>query len=330
MKRKKGLITEWTTSNELENVAHHPSEYLIQACLVRLRICSSKGWNATEDVVSRLSRYICSTLKEQPKFIENMNLLWAILETFSSLRPILQQTERRSAGHKTIWTVQNIVKMLTNLEQGDPLLTTETIKISLEFILSAEKVHIKDDLHESYYRTLLKLFTMLSGHPEMLNEETKVLLDDLVTLERPSFQERTLLHIACNDNGTFADFATVCLLIKCGNDPNAGDSYGNGPLHRLFLLYTGEADEKWYSIARLLIDCGAHLDRINKEGQTAAEFWTKKRNIFKCNKDRLPDWCYETIPSRLMCLSSRVIRSHKIHYTEETLPISLHKFIQMH
>lgn len=344
MKRKKGLTVEWATSNDLEHVAQHPSEYLIQAFLVKLRIFRSKSLEVVGSFLYFFFENMGSILQQQRKFAELLDIHWATLEMIISLQP---QEKIRKTHHIEVTTSlpYQFVEVLSCLERGDPLMKTETYKTSLELILSSEKVYMLDGnqrgtnsyIHSRYMQALLRLVSVLALHPEMLNEENKVLFDDLVQLKRSTPHGRTLLHMACNNSqgcyGTISDFPTVCLLLKSGIDPNVGDLDGNGPLHLLFLLYTdiwGKTDDKWYSIARLLIDSGAHLDRVNNKGKTAADFWTEKGASWACNKVRLPDWCYEALPSRLTCLSSRVICSQKIHYTEETLPLFLHKFVKMH
>ena len=126
------------------------------------------------------------------------------------------------------------------------------------------------------------------------------------------------------------DLATLKLLLRLGADPSEGDLNGNGPLH-LILAECYPIKPDGLEIARLLVDSGAHLDRVNKKGQTAVDLWNEAKSKFPGapQMDRLPDWCYESIPN-LSCLSARVIRSHNIFFTAETLPQTLHKFVEMH
>ena len=124
---------------------------------------------------------------------------------------------------------------------------------------------------------------------------------------------------------------TVRLLLQLGADPNAGDKEGNSPLHSLVQLNRELIDPT----ARLLLENGAHLDRVNKSGKTAVDLWLEKHgNVGEGDqqgavgfKNKLPDWCIEGVP-RLLCLSSRIIRAHGIPF--RTAPVTLHSFIEMH
>ena len=49
-----GVPVEWTTLNQLEHVIQHPSEYVVQAFLINLRIVSSRSWTV---VASFLADY---------------------------------------------------------------------------------------------------------------------------------------------------------------------------------------------------------------------------------------------------------------------------------
>ena len=153
--------------------------------------------------------------------------------------------------------------------------------------------------------------------------------------ERTDDRGRSFLHLACKDTYANNRLATVRLLLRAGADANAGDSKGNAPLHILLAKYY--RDESRDAVARLLLDYGAHLDRVNKKGKTAVDVWTEEDNKRKrywekhgrtVDSNDLPDWCYETVP-KLFCLSARVIQSRKIPYKEK-LPVILQKFVAMH
>jgi len=329
MKRKSGLSVEWITSAELEHVIQHPSEYLIQSFLIGLRICSSKSKRAVctfvDEFIQRHSRLVIW----QRKSIEVLNLLWAALEMILNFQP----QEKGSTWSTSARVVKEVVRILCNLQREDPLLLkSDYIQTSLELVLPLEQLHLSEKFYDQStevdLKTLLDLFKLLAGRPDLLNQETKELLGKLVRLERPT---GTLLHPACKD--IVANLAIIPLLLMFGVDPSTGDSDGNGPLHLILAQYSNNTaiHEQRISIARLLLVKGAHLDRVNNDGKTAVDLWNKARNQFLRVPKlvSLPDWCYETIP-KLMCLSSRVIRANRIPYTAETLPIILHKFVKMH
>lgn len=71
-------------------------------------------------------------------------------------------------------------------------------------------------------------------------------------------------------------FAMVDLLLRNEADPHAVDVDGNGLLHCLALKKSSEQRE---ATGRLLLDHGVHLDRTNKKGKTAADFWLVRRKM---------------------------------------------------
>ncbi len=126
------------------------------------------------------------------------------------------------------------------------------------------------------------------------------------------------------------DLATIQLLLQINADPNAADKDGNGPIHVLGSLRYGNSQEhmirRTADAARLLLENGAHLDRVNKDRKTAAQVW-KENN----GSQDLPNWLLEPgMVPKLKCLSARIIRSNNIVYTAVTLPEILHPFVKWH
>ena len=72
---------EWVTADELEDVIQHPSKYVVQSFLVRLRIVvSRKTWIVVHKFLSVLSGE--NLLLNQPdRFAHNLDILWASMET---------------------------------------------------------------------------------------------------------------------------------------------------------------------------------------------------------------------------------------------------------
>jgi len=63
---------------------------------------------------------------------------------------------------------------------------------------------------------------------------------------------------------------------------------------------------------------------------TAADLWFQKNTPGKRDVTDLPDWLQEGVP-KLMCLSARVIRRHKITYDDGAiLPAVLIPFVSLH
>ncbi len=142
------------------------------------------------------------------------------------------------------------------------------------------------------------------------------------TKRRPS-----LLHRACDEENL--DLATILLLLQFNADPNAVDYNGNGPFHVLasHRYRNGQQEHlihRTADAARLLLENGAHLDRVNKDRKTAADVWKEE------NKSQdLPNWLLEPgMVPKLQCLSARTIRSNNVAYKK--LPEILHPFVEMH
>lgn len=65
---------------------------------------------------------------------------------------------------------------------------------------------------------------------------------------------------------------TTSLLLACGADVNAMDRDGNTPLHLIVNYHKAISDfPTLYSIITELIENGAHMDCVNKRGETPLE-----------------------------------------------------------
>lgn len=177
-----------------------------------------------------------------------------------------------------------------------------------------------------------------SKSPETIIRES---LNDLFQRERRDSEERTLLHIACRSFSTsdpyddlFPPYTllsspptrvdTIRLLIDSGADPNACDAKGDAPLHVL-AKFNGELVD---SAANLLLEKGAHFDRVNKSGKTVADVWIELNKGADEWSDR-PSWCRQSVPTPLMCQCAQVIRANKVSYSLY-LPVALHPFVEIH
>jgi len=173
-------------------------------------------------------------------------------------------------------------------------------------------------------------------------------LRQLVYLNRyGNHHKDTLLHCACY---TELDLAAIQLLLKSGAAPNARDYGGNGPLHVLAREHKFRDVVMIETVARLLLENGAHLHMVNEERDTPADVWLMvNKNEAEAPPDNealpvleaavlpdleisLPEWLRE--PERipmLSCLCARVIRPFLIAYKKcEDLPATLGDFIEWH
>jgi len=157
-------------------------------------------------------------------------------------------------------------------------------------------------------------------------------LFQVVHRNKPEKFGTRLLHMACEDKENIIHhFDTILLLLNAGADANAVDEFGNAPLHVVASL----PQELMDPAVRLLLESGAHLDRVNNAGKTAADIW------IECNETEedqdeddearwqaRPDWCRAT--RSLSCLSARAVRSHQVPYLDGDLPVTLNPFVEMH
>lgn len=147
----------------------------------------------------------------------------------------------------------------------------------------------------------------------------------MVQRERRDEKNRSLLHIACETLLTSESFVTVLrLLLDNGADPNARDVNGDASLH-ILAHFDGEVV---YAAANLLLEKGAHFDRVNISGKTAADVWVQPKKGAKGWSDR-PSWCRQSVPIPLMCHCAVVIRVNKASYSPY-LPVALHPFVEIH
>jgi len=233
--------------------------------------------------------------------------------------------------------------MLFFIQRDHPLLlTAEAIKISLELILEVDDYYMacreaKTTL--DYMRTLLRLIEILARVPQMLNSDTpgeqkggtmKDNLKRLVLRKRRDEYRQTLLMIACGQvyyPGNEVRIETIRLLLDSGADPNEVYGFdGNAPLHAV-AKFNGEVAD---AVANLLLEKGAHFDRVNNSGKTALDVWMERHEGANEWKDR-PSWCRPSNPPSLMCQCARVIRVNKVPYKEPLIvPVSLLPFIEFH
>ncbi len=336
---------EWTTAEELKRVIQHPTEHAIQSTLVRLRIMSDKScWAAAQTLFKDFfSHGSCpKKLKMQQRFIELLNFLWSLLEMIRRFDP-----HQTGVWSITVQIVETLVITLKNILLVNPqYLDLETIKTTLKLVVETDQVKFTDTdriatNRGSHMGELLKLVKLLAALPPNItqNEDVKRYLFELVHTERRDERGRTLLHKACTDfskDDAHLIVGTVRLILLAGANPNAGDADGNGPLHALALdCYIKR--EFIDATARLLLDFGAHFDRINKHGQTGADVWIQRAGRkLQWNRghdrksviwDDRPSWCRNGVP-KLLCLNAKIIRSHRIPY--DKLPLNLKKFVEMH
>ncbi len=340
---KPGRIVEWTTSEELERVIQHRSEEEIQSFIIRLRILSTKSWAAVGSIYfdyKKRIRYDNSSQLNQ--FVAGLNIYWSLLETIPTF-----DSREKGLWETTSSVVCDLIFTLINIER-DNLLNEKTIKTSLKLIMATDQLDDREfiertKLFESSWMTWMYiLIRLLARLPHLVNEDSMECLKELVQLDQrrtPFLKRKLLLHEPFEQNSLYSKhliIPTVSLLLRAGADPNVGDAKGNGALHVLASKECNIDPSIQESVARLLLNAGAHLDRVNKEGKTAAHEWMTPWKLrwdqpeITPNKTDLPSWLRPDDPvPKLQCECAKVIRAHGVPY-KHSLPPSLNRFVSWH
>ncbi|KAJ8928940.1 hypothetical protein NQ314_018428 [Rhamnusium bicolor] len=195
---------------------------------------------------------------------------------------------------------------------------------------------VMDDI-ESNLTTTLYLLTILTKLMKQCSDEEKFNVSRMVfTLNQLQITLRdgqTLLHLACNAETPVDDFHTndICkfpcaettrLLIKCGANVNAMDSERNTPLHVIVNYHKAISDfMTLHSIITDLTEGGAHVDCVNKRGETPLESSAtgSVAEIILKTQRKLS----------LKCMAANAVKHHKLTYQGQ-VPQALESFIELH
>jgi len=330
-----GRAVEWATSSDFQNILQRPLELEMQSILIRLRIFSTMSWGSVYRYLCPfVLKIYCRNLTVKQKYAQLLDISWAMLETIRLFAPSADKCEVFCVAVKV---VEALVNTLADLKRNvDPLFNVETLKTSFKLVSSIfPSLFFRYDSGRICCDTwiLRKMISILVGQSDVIIQPIAAYLSDIVFRNNKASDQVKLILVACMEQ-TENTADLVRFLLKFGALPDVIDSAGNGPLHTL----ARSNGEFTYSIARVLLDAGAHLDRINKEGLTAADVWIEKRereNYRRRRRDqqpggwrKLPDWLREDVP-KLLCLSARIISSRRIYY-KDVVPVTLHPFVAMH
>jgi len=328
-KSKSGQLSEWTTLDDLLQLEKDPAQREMQSILVRHRIFTSLSWSAVYDCFLPVAfKFLLKGLAQLRTIPQVLDLSWMTLDSIlRSERP--HECHLQSALHKF---VAMPILTLGNLPKGDPNLVPENVKKLVELVLMTDPSYLFDPEQKPlvaetcHIENLCEMMMILSRHPELITEEIRLYLLQLVHRDGRDESGLNIMHIAIRIPDSEA-LSTIRFLVNLGVNPNAGNSVGDGVLHMLALEPESENRD---ATAHLLLELGAHLDMVNKDGKTAADLWLKKNKLEKKDVGHLPDWLQEGVP-KLMCLSSRVIRRYKLpHNDGNTFPAVLIPFVSLH
>jgi len=326
-----GGTEEWTTLAEFDDIIQHPIKYKTRSHLFRLRIASGMGWEAFDVVlelyINKLN-IMRSSAPTEDNLVEKLHILWAMLDT-------IRRFDRRKSRlwEWTIYAFRFLVSALSGIVEFQPqLFNADTIKTSLDLFLATDQFHLDDrerdfDLEAWSSESLEQLTAMFQRFPQVLDEHNSKCMNRLVA-QRERNREGLLLLASCKKEVDEHYLVNVRTHLKAGADPNSGlDRSGNSSLHVAAGLDDLKLSE---AIATFLLEKGAHLDRVNKAGHSAADVWIETRNPngVATGWSARPIWC-RTVPN-LLCLAARMIRVHNIPYSGGETPVVLHSFVAMH
>ena len=134
----------------------------------------------------------------------------------------------------------------------------------------------------------------------------------------------TPLHLACARESSsvgrypicqFPSLDAIMLLLECGANPNATDNDSNSCLHVAALNKPAKP-----LVVHELVEAGAHLDAVNKDGRSFASL-LKGQSIHEIiNPLRF---------TNLQCLAAKVIQTNNIAYHGYLSP-GLEEFVNLH
>lgn len=194
---------------------------------------------------------------------------------------------------------------------------------------------IADDLESNMltFLYLVVIFGKLAGAEVDVFKAMKVIHKVAVELRPISKRSgKTLIHLAADCETPVNDFHTrdvvrfpcskaTKLLIEAGIDVQVMDNDGNTPLH-LIVGYQRVVGDflTLHSIITSLVDAGAHVDVVNKNGKTPmAKASTGVAEIILKSQQKLS----------LKCLSAQAVKRHGLSYIGQ-VPATLEQFIKLH
>ena len=136
----------------------------------------------------------------------------------------------------------------------------------------------------------------------------------------------TPLHLACSRESSSVGRYPICvfpsidvigLLIECGADPNGRDFDLNTALH---VAATASAKPSKATLVQTLLECGVHLDSVNRDGKAFSDVLRSQPVHELVNVAKF---------TSLQCLAAKAVQKHAIPYRNK-LPATLSDFVDLH
>jgi len=355
-KAKGTKIIEWSTLEDILEIEQQPSLRKMQSLLVRLRIFDPYlRLNCfLEDYFPFFLDFLREGVNPNRSLVQIMGVSCLTFEKIDVELALLFASITQAGDLLTKLTeiIRVIIEIIQDLPVGDPNFNAANLKTLVKLMVVMTDLYfysLKSSEYEAHYRAvnhginLYKMFRIFSRHPEIVTEDMKRCLKQLVCCDYrsdPGYPKSgrsgisfSVLHAACDDL-TDETVSIVSFLLQLKEDPNVIGHYGTSLLHLLAQnpLFEPRNAEIIAATARLLLDAGAHLDMVDRNGDTPVDcwFWENRQQGWNVVWEDLPDWLKGDCP-QLKCLCARVIRRHQVPYKDETaLPAVLIPFIKMH
>nr|CAH7728174.1 unnamed protein product [Callosobruchus chinensis] len=325
---------ECQTLAELEAIQQNSNSLHMEALTIRERVLGSSNPEVPQPIIYRgaifadnarfdrcLELWLHALKLRQKNYVSVAKDLLRFAQVFSQM---LHVGTKVSHNH----VIEVLAGAILELERNKAKLTKPGPKDDPQSAM--------DDIESNLISTLY-LLTILTRLMKQCSEEEKFNIGRMVfTLNQLQVTLRdgqSLLHLACNAETPVDEFHTndVCkfpcaettkLLIKCGADVNAMDVDRNTPLHVIVNYHKAVSDfMTLYTIITALTEGGAHLDCVNKRGETpldASATGSVAEIVLKTQ-----------MKLSLKCLAANAVKRHRLTY-RGLVPKALECFIELH
>ncbi|CAH1164240.1 unnamed protein product [Phaedon cochleariae] len=333
---------ECQTLYELEAIEENTNSLHMEALTIRERILGTQNPEVPHPIIYRgavfadnarfdrcLELWLHALKLRQRNYVSVVKDLLRFAQVFSQMLHVGVKVTYSHVFDVLSAAIVELERNRDKLVMPGPKDDPETVMVIYSFL------HLLDDI-ESNMTTTLYLLTILTKLLKQCSEEEKFDVNRMIfTLNQLQVTLRdgqSLLHLSCNSETPVDDFHTndICkfpcaettkLLIQCGANVNAMDDERNTPLHVIVNYHKAVSDfMTLHSIITDLTENGAHLDCVNKRGETPLESSaTGVAEIILKTQMKLS----------LKCIAANAVRHHRLTYQGQ-VPQALESFIELH